>query len=166
MDLWISRDAERPVAAVASFFAVLLPWDVTYLGDIAGGELIFFRFPLLEFQWARGIQALPAIRIRHVKAAYDLHVGGPLQPAYVAYAVGGAFVVLALILAVGLVLAQPRQGGLDPTKVVGGLLVVAGAAFLVGWYVILTRGSPGIDIPFGATLTAALGLVLVFAERR
>jgi hypothetical protein len=166
MDLWITRGAERTVAAAASLIAVLLPWEVTYLGDIAGGSVLYLRFPVLEFQWSMGIASVEPIRVRLVDSAASLHQGGPLEPAYQAYLLGAGIVTLTLLLSIGLVVAERREGGVNPTKVVGGLLVLGGAVFLYAWWVILNRGAAGLDVPLGAVITPALGAVLVLAERR
>lgn len=166
MDLWITKESERSVAGVAALFGVLLPWDVTYISNIAGGRLVYFRFPLWEFQWATGIQSVQPIRLRIVNEAWALHRGGPLEAAYDAYLAGAAFVALGALLAIGLYVSERRDGGINPTRVVGGLLVVGGVTFLIGWWLLVTRGASGIDIPLGATLTTALGAVLVLADRQ
>lgn len=166
MDLWIRRDAERTVAAGAALLAALLPWDVTYIGDIAGGSLLYVRFPFVEFQWADGIQSASPATLRLVQDAAALHTGGPLEPAYQAYVVGAAAVALALVLAAGLAATEGRDGGLNPTRVVGGLLGVGGLAFVAGWYLVFTRGAAGLDVPLGAVIVPALGVTLLVAERR
>jgi uncharacterized protein (TIGR04206 family) len=166
MDLWITKESERSVAGVAAAFAFLLPWDITYIGDIAGGSLVYFRFPLWEFQWSPGIQGVEETTFRFLNEAWDLRRGAPLEPAYDAYLVGAAFIVLGVLLAIGLFVSEPREGGINPTRVVGGLLAFAGLSFLIGWWFLVTRGASGIDIPLGATLTTALGVVLVLADRQ
>lgn len=165
MDLWIKKESERSVAGVAAVLAFLLPWDVTYISDIAGGSLVYFRFPFWEFQWAGGIQGAEPFTFRVLNQAWDLRRGAPLEPAYDANVVGALFVALGVLLAIGLFVSEPRDGGVNPTRVVGGLLALGGVSFLVGWWFLVTRGAAGIDIPLGATLTTALGAVLVLADR-
>jgi len=166
MDLWIRSESERTVGGVIGVLAILLPWDVTYIADIAGGSLLYVRFPLFEFQYAMGVQTAPPVVVRLATAAADLHAAGPLAPAYQAALVGGAITLLAAILGVSLLVTDAGRGSSRVVRVLGAVVLAAGLAFFVAWVLVLTRGAAGIDVPLGAVVTPVLGAVLLVADRR
>ncbi|MFB6103902.1 MAG: hypothetical protein ABEJ57_02290 [Halobacteriaceae archaeon] len=166
MDLWIRSDSERTVGGVIAVVAILLPWDVTYIADIAGGSLLYVRFPLFEFQYAMGIQTAPTVVVRLATAAADLHATGPLAPAYQAALAGAAIAIIAAILGLSLLVTDAGTGATRIVRLLGVLVAASGVAFFVAWVMVLTRGAPGIDLPLGAIVTPILGAVLVVAERR
>lgn len=166
MDVWIRSDSERTVGGAIAVVAFLLPWEVTYIADIAGGSLLYVRFPVVEFQYAMGIQAAPPVVVRLFTAAAALHASGPLAPAYQAALVGGILTIIAAVLGVSLLVTEEGSGGSTLVRGVGALVFAAGVAFFAAWVLVLTRGAAGIDIPLGAVVTPVLGAVLVGAERR
>lgn len=70
------------------------------------------------------------------------------------------------VLTIGLLVTGTVFDSSLLVRVLGCLLLTAGAAFLIAWYYIVTRGAVGIDLPLGALVTTLLGATLLLAERR
>lgn len=148
MDFWIRSDSERTVGAVMAIVAVLLPWDVTYIADIAGGSLLYVRFPLFEFQYAMGIQASQPITLHWIWAAADLHAAGPLAPAYTTAVAGGVIALIGLVLGVSLTVSE------DGTITSRTVYALAGVAALTT--IALVVANDTLVAAVTAVLTAAL----------
>lgn len=154
MDFWIRSDSERTVGGVMAVVAVLLPWDITYIADIAGGSLLYVRFPLFEFQYAMGIQASQPITLHWIWAAADLHANGPLAPAYTAAVVGGVIAVIGLVLGVSLTVSEDGTVDTRTVYAFGALAAIATTALLVS------------GEPLVAAITGVLTAALIFSAVR
>lgn len=166
MDLWISRDAERSVGAMVAALALLIPWEFTYV-DRAGG-LLLLRFPVFEVRFIGGLGGFQPIRTPLY--LYNRQLAnqgvGDLLLMYQLWMAGAVIVLLAVLLGIAAYVTDPLEGGPNPTRILGGLLVAGGTCFVGAWYFLATSGFRGLDIPLGALLVPALGAALLFAERR
>lgn len=166
MDLWIAREAERRVAAGIAAVALVLPWEFTYV-DSAGGILLL-RFPLFEIRFVGGVGGFQPIRtplyLLDRQLAQDI-VAVDLVTMYRLWIAGAVLVLLACLLGGALAVSERTTSGPNPTKILGGLLIGAGLAFLGGYGLIMTSGLRGLDVPLGAIIVPLLGAVLVGADR-
>jgi hypothetical protein len=166
MDLWISRDAERSVGAAVAVLALVIPWEFTYV-DRAGG-LLLLRFPVFEVRFVGGLGGFQPIRTPLYLYNRQLANQGvaDLLLMYQLWMAGAVILGLAVVLGIAIYVTDPLDGGPNPTRILGGLLLGGGACFVGAWYFLATSGFRGLDIPLGAILVPALGAALLLAERR
>jgi len=164
--VWVQREYAAELAVLAAWIAALLPWNVTYSTN-GGLWVLFVRFPLFEFQYARGFgTGVDGGALRTVIEAMALQSGQGLEPATQVWGAGGAVTVAALVLSVGYYANQPRleAAAVHPVRLMGGLLALAALLFAVATAFVATGGFGGTPIPVGVVLVGLLAWVLLRAE--
>jgi len=165
--VWVRSEYAGELAVLSAWLAALVPWNVTYSPNVAGGSLLFVRFPFLQVRYAFGVPLARAVDVSDPLSAAAFQAGSSIQVAYQAWIVGAAV----LAVAVGLSLLYYRReaaveaGPVDPVRLMGALLTLGAVTLAAATYLLATRGFPGIPIPVGVVVTLVLGAVLLRVER-
>ncbi|QZP37792.1 DUF7549 family protein [Halobaculum magnesiiphilum] len=174
--VWVRSEYAGELAVLSTWVAALLPWNVFY-GAVAGGSVLFVRFPLFQIRYAFGLPFVRATSVSSPVSAFLLQSGTSVQVAYGLWLVGAAVYLVALVISVYYYREEERaeSWGVDPVDVLGGLLVASAVLFLVASVLLPERffgigfgiggGIPGVSIPVGAVLQLVLGGVLLRADR-
>lgn len=165
--VWVRSEYAGELAVLSAWLAALLPWNVTYSTGIAGGDVLFVRFPLLQVRYTYGIPVTRAVSISDPLSAMAFQSGQTILLAYQAWAVGAAVVAAAVALSVVYYFREEavESAPVDPVRVMGVLLGLAGVVLAVATYLLYTRGFPGVPIPIGVVVLLLLGGVLLRVER-
>ena len=166
--LWVRSGYARPLAIAFAWLGAFLPWNVTYAPEVAGGSLVYLRFPFFQVRFAFGIPVNDAVLVLDPLSAVAFQAGRPLELAYQVWAVGAGVILVALVLASLLYYHEPLPADerrVDPVRVMGGLLALAALVLTVATVLLVLRGFSGVPIPVGVVLLWAFGLVLLLAER-
>ncbi|MFC5366875.1 DUF7549 family protein [Salinirubrum litoreum] len=164
--MWVRSEYAGELAVLSAWFAALLPWNVSYVGDVLGGSALFVRFPFFQVRFLFDTAFGPPVRFLTLPAALDLQRGNPIELAYQVWAAGAVVVALAVGLSVAYYLAEDRlDATLDPVRLMGGLLALGGVVFAVAVVLLATRGFGGIPVPVGVVLMLALAGSLLGVER-
>ncbi|MFW5918375.1 MAG: DUF7549 family protein, partial [Haloferacaceae archaeon] len=165
-----------------AWLSALLPWNVTYSTvPFGGGEVsaLFVRFPLFQvrFLWGVNVDDNVALSLPipgwlvpgsldHL-SALAIQQGQSILVAYQVWAVGAAVFAVALALSVAYYRREERVEALavDPVRLMGGLLGLAGLVLAVATYLLYTRGLPGIPIPIGVLFLLLFSGLLLTVER-
>ncbi|MFC6785362.1 DUF7549 family protein [Halobaculum halobium] len=174
--VWVRSEYAGELAVLSTWVAALLPWNLFY-GAVAGGTVLFVRFPLFQIRYAFGVPLVRATSVSSPVSAYLLQSGTSVQIAYGAWLVGACVFLVALGVSVYYYREEERAESwrVDPVDVLGGLLVASATLFLVASVLFPERffgigfgvggGLPGVSIPVGAALQFVLGGVLLRAEQ-
>ncbi|WP_435063970.1 DUF7549 family protein [Halobaculum sp. EA56] len=174
--VWVRSEYAGELAVLSTWITALLPWNVFY-ATVAGGAVLFVRFPLLQVRYAFGVPLVRATSLSTPVSAYLLQGGTSVQVAYGVWLVGAAVYLAALLISVYYYREEERveAWSVDPVSLLGGLLVASAAAFLVASVLMPERflgidvgvggGLPGLSVPLGAAIQLGLGVVLLRAER-
>ena len=174
--VWVRSEYAGELAVLSTWVTALLPWNVFY-GAVAGGSVLFVRFPLFQIRYAFGVPLVRATSVSSPVSAYLLQSGTSVQIAYGLWLVGALVYLIALGVSLFYYREEERAETwpVDPVDVLGGLLVAAAALFLIASVLLPERffgigfgvggGFPGISLPVGAVLQLALGVVLLRADR-
>lgn len=167
MRVWVRSEYAPELAVVFAWFAALIPWNVTLseLSDI--GTVLFVRFPLFQVRYTFGISFARGVQVMDVYSALQFQRGASIGDAYAVWAVGAALVALALLLSVGLYLAEAAvtRWLRRPVLAMGVLLGLAGVVHAAATVLVYTRGFGGVPVPVGVAFELAFGALLVGAER-
>lgn len=160
--VWVRSEYAGELAVVSAWIAALTPWNLTYSPEIAGGSLLFVRFPFFQVRFTWGVPAAAPIAVSDPLSAIGFQAGQSLQLAYQVWAVGAGFLAFALVLSVAYYLREARleAARLDPVRVMGGLLGAGGAVLAVSTYLVVTRGFPGYPVPLVVVHLVFAGLLL------
>lgn len=167
--LWVRSDYADSLAIACAWIGALVPWNVTYSTDVAGGSLLFVRFPFFQLQFLYGFSIpgvdSPIIRGPISAAAYQS--GRPLALVYQIWTVGAAIIALALVLSVTMYLVNrpSTEQRIDPIRLMGTLLLAAAVILTMANYLLLSRGFGGFPIPIGVVFLYAFGGILLRVER-
>ncbi|WP_284014235.1 DUF7549 family protein [Halobaculum litoreum] len=174
--VWVRSEYAGELAVLSTWAAALLPWNVFY-GAVAGGTVLFVRFPFLQVRYAFGLPFLRATSVSTPVSAYLLQSGTSVRPAYGLWLAGAAVYLAAFAIAVYYYREEARVEAwpVDPVRLLGALLVVAALLFVgasvlfperfFGVAVGVGGGLPGVSLPVGALVQLLLGAVLLRAER-
>lgn len=174
--VWVRSEYAGELAVLSTWVTALLPWNV-FSGAVAGGTVLFVRFPFLQIRYAFGLPFVRAIDVSTPVSAYLLQRGTSVQPAYGLWVAGAAVYLVALAVAVYYYREEERveSWSVDPVTLLGSLLVVSAVAFLAASALFPERffglslgvggGLPGLSLPVGALVQLLLGGVLLRAER-
>ncbi|GAA0195038.1 DUF7549 family protein [Halobaculum roseum] len=174
--VWVRSEYAGELAVLSTWVAALLPWNVFY-GAVAGGSVLFVRFPLFQIRYAFGLPFVRATSVSSPVSAFLLQSGTSVQVAYGLWLVGAVAYLVAFVISVYYYREEERaeSWAVDPVDVLGGLLVASAVLFLVASMLLPERffglglgvggGIPGVSIPVGAVLQLVLGGVLLRAER-
>lgn len=165
--VWVRSRYAGELAVVSAWLSALIPWNITYSTGIAGGDLLFVRFPFFQVRYNYGVPFGRALAVSDPLSATAFQQGQTIAAAYQAWAAGAAVLAVAVLLAFAYYHDEERVEAwrFDPVRVIGSLLVFTAAAFAAATYLLVTRGFPGIPIPLGVVFLAAFGTVLLRVER-
>jgi hypothetical protein len=165
--MWVRSEYAGELAVLSAWLTALLPWNVSYVGDVLGGSALFVRFPLFQIRFLFDTAFGPPVRFLTLQDALGLQRGNPIELAYQLWAVGAVVVVLAVAFSVVYYLAEDRLDAstVDPVRLMGGLLALGGVVFAVVVVLLQTRGFGGIPVPVGVVLLFALAGSLLGVER-
>ena len=165
--VWVRSEYAGELAVVSAWLAALIPWNVTYSADIAGGDLLFVRFPLFQIRYNYGVPFGRALSVTDPVSATMFQAGQSIALAYAVWTVGAVLVGAAVVYAAVYYRAEATVASwpLDPVRVIGGLLAGAAVVLAAATYLLATRGFPGVPIPVGVAFLAAFGAVLLRVER-
>lgn len=190
---WVKAEYAGELAVVSAWIAALTPWSLTFQPEAPAGSFMFMvRFPLLELQIRLplevtrngevigradavlaesypGVEVLGAAFVTNPIGAAGFYDQQSLVLGSVAWAAGGAVVVLALALSVWLYRNEEAVGErlpFDEVRTMGALLAVAALCFAAATVGYL-RGSDlvGVPVPVGVLVLGALAVVLLRVER-
>lgn len=166
--VWVRSEYAGELAVVSAWLAALVPWNVTYATPEGVGTVLRIRFPFFEVTYLADL-AVDGQRftLLAISDAVAQQAGEFVYTAYLTWAAGAVLVAAALLLSFVYYAREERveNGPVDPVRLMGGLLVAAGAVLAVATYLLATTGLPGIPIPVGTVLILVLGVVLLRAER-
>jgi hypothetical protein len=171
MRLWVRSEYAPALAALCAWLAALAPWTVTLTERMTvlghGGRLLYVRFALAEVQYNFGLPLIDAVAVESVYAAGRHHAGTAQETAHLLWIAGAVLVTVAFLLGVATYLDPEEVGAYaDPVRAIGATLVLAGGAYAVATYELLTTGVSGIPMPVGVVLQLVLGGLLLAVERR
>ncbi|WP_435128528.1 DUF7549 family protein [Halobaculum sp. D14] len=174
--VWVRSEYAGELAVLSTWFAALIPWNVFY-GTVAGGTVLFVRFPLFQVRYAFGVPLAAATSVVDPVTAYQFQAGTSAGIAYAAWLVGAAVYLAALGFSVYYYREEERAESLpvDPVSILGALLATVGVVFLAAT-VLLSGGAFGVDLgvgggfpgtsaPVGVPFYVAFGVVLLRADR-
>ncbi|MFC6793876.1 hypothetical protein ACFQFH_05355 [Halobaculum halobium] len=93
--VWVRSEYAGELAVLSTWVAALLPWNLFY-GAVAGGTVLFVRFPLFQIRYAFGVPLVRATSVSSPVSAYLLQSGTSVQIAYGAWLVGACVFLVAL----------------------------------------------------------------------
>lgn len=165
--MWVRSEYAGELAVLSAWLGALVPWNATVVTDVAGGNALFVRFPLLEVRYAYGLPVGSSMLFLDPISALSFYRGTTVVVGYRVWAVGALLTTAALALSVVYYLREERveSGPVDPVRLMGGLLTGAAVAYAVATYLVATRGLPGVPVPVGVVLLLVLGIVLLRVER-
>ena len=168
--MWVRSEYAGELAVVAAWMAVLLPWNVAVSQRVFDGRFLSVRFPLFEIQygWGFSIAELNGIALHSVPAAIRLQAGESVAVAYWVWGVAAAVVIAAALVGVVYYLREEtvESGPIDPVRLVGALLCLAGGLFVAASYLRFRFGIPEYPVPVGTVILLVLGVVLLRVDRR
>jgi len=164
---WVKAEYANELAVLSAWLAALLPWNVSYAGDVAGGWLLFVRFPFFQVRYTFGVPLARAVRLDHPLSAVRFQSGTSLELPYQVWAVGAALVAVAVGLSVVFYRYEDRlaAGPVDPVRLMGGVIGAGTLVLAVATYYLYGNGLPTVEVPVGLLLTGALAVVLFTVER-
>lgn len=165
--MWVRSEYAGEFAVLSAWLGALVPWNVSFVSDVAGGNVLFVRFPFFEVRYAFGLPAGRPARLFDPLSALEFYRTTAVVVGYRAWLVGAGLVAAALALSVAYYAREARveAAPVDPVRLMGALLTGAGLAFGATTYLIATRGLPSLPVPVGVILLLALGGVLLRVER-
>lgn len=165
--MWVRSEYAGELAVLSAWLGALVPWNATVVSDVAGGNALFVRFPLLEVRYAYGLPVGSSMLFLDPVSALSFYRGTTVVVGYRVWAVGALLTIAALALSVVYYLREERveAGPVDPVRLMGGLLTGGAVVYAVATYLIATRGLPGVPVPVGVVLLLVLGVVLLRVER-
>jgi hypothetical protein len=165
--MWVRSEHAGALAVLSAWLGALVPWNLSVVSGVAGGNALFVRFPLLEVRYAFGLPVARATLVLDPLSALAFQRGTRVAVGYRAWLVGAGLVVAALALSVVYYRreAAVEAGPVDPVRLMGVLLLGAGLSFAVASYLIAVHGLPAVPVPVGTLLLLVLGGVLVTVER-
>lgn len=165
--MWVRSEYAGELAVLSAWLGAFVPWEVSLVSAIAGGNAVFVRFPFVEVRYALGLPVERSTLLLDPVSALVFYRGTAVVVGYRAWLVGAVLVAAALFLSVVYYSREERveAGPVDPVRLMGALLTGAGVSFAVAAYLIATRGLPAIPLPVGAVLLLVLGIVLLRVER-
>ncbi|MFB6282260.1 MAG: hypothetical protein ABEH40_09585 [Haloferacaceae archaeon] len=165
--MWVRSEYAGALAVLSAWLGAVVPWEVSLVSDVAGGNALFVRFPFAEVRYAFGLPGGRPTLVLDPIAALSFYRNTAVAVGYRVWVVGAGLVAAALVLSVAYYLREERveAGPVDPVRLMGALLTGAGLTFAAASYLIATRGFPSLPVPVGVVLLLALGVVLLRVRR-
>lgn len=168
--MWVEPEYAGEVAVLSTWIAALLPWSVTFFQRemTQGGVVtaVWIRFLPGRFLYVFGLGFVQESPYRWVwDVPSFVATPGETIAGYV-WLVGAAVFLVALAVSVVYYVDEQRVESwrFDPVRLLGGLLVTAGAVLLVAT-AILWRYQGGMILPVGVVFQLGLGIVLLRVDR-
>lgn len=165
--VWVRSEYAGELAVLSAWVCALLPWNVTYSPAVAGGSVLFVRFPFFQVRYVYGLPLARAVRVSDPLSAAAFQQGQSIQAAYQVWALGALILAAAVALSVAYYAREDAVEAwpVDPVRAMGALLVAAGAVLAAATYLLVVRGFPGVPLPVGVLFLFAFGGVLLAVER-
>lgn len=168
--MWVKSEYAGALAVFSTWACALLPWSVTFFREELGGgapvTAIWIRFLPGRFLYIFGLGFPSDSPFRWVWEVPEfVATRGETLASYVWLAGVGVFSLAVLFSVLYYANEQwVESGPVDPVRVLGTLLVVAGGVFAVATG-LLWRFQGGIILPVGVLFQLGLGGVLLRVER-
>jgi hypothetical protein len=166
--VWVRSEYAGELAVLSAWLAALVPWNVTYSTGVLGGSALFVRFPFFQVRYLFGVPIGQAVLVEEPLSALASQSGTTLAVAYQAWVAGAVVMGAAVVLSVAYYLReeQVEAGPVDPVRLMGGLLGLAGLVLAAATY-LLAENSPfaGVPLPVGVVVTLVLAGMLLRVER-
>ena len=163
--VWVRSEYAGELAVLSVWANVLIPWSLS-TAPIGGGQLYVLRFQFFLFQFLLGVDVEGQVSFLTVPGAVALE-SGAVRTAYLAWGAGAVALGLAFLLSIAYYAVDERLEAVtpvDPVRLLGGLLVIAGV--LEGVAVVrLFQVYLGTTLPVGVLFCLVLGGVLLRVER-
>jgi phosphatidylserine synthase len=165
--MWVRSEYSGELAVLTTWLSVLIPWNVTYVSGVAGGALLFVRFPLFQIRYSFGVPIAAGITVTDPLSATAFQRGQALEPVYQLWTVGAAVFAAALVVSAVYYRreAWAESWPVDPVRLLGTLLLGTGVVLAAATYLLLSRGFPGVPIPLGVVFLLLFGGVLLTVDR-
>ncbi|RLM59760.1 hypothetical protein DVK02_03250 [Halobellus sp. Atlit-31R] len=165
--VWVRAEYAGALAVVSTWLAALVPWNVTYSTGVSGGSVLFVRFPFFQIRYAFGLPLARRVSVSDPLSAVAFQAGQTIQIAYQVWAVGAAVLAVAVVVAAVYYREEDalEAGPVDPVRLLGALVTLAGAVLAVATYLLATRGFPGVPLPVGVVFLFVFGAVLLTVDR-
>ncbi|GAB6860091.1 hypothetical protein ACFR97_02405 [Haloplanus litoreus] len=165
--MWVRSEYAGELAVLTTWLSALIPWNVTFVSGVAGGSLLFVRFPLLQVRYSFGVPLAAGITVADPLSAAAFQRGQALELAYQVWAFGAAVFAAALVVSVVYYRRESwaESWPVDPVRLLGALLLGAGLVFAGATYLLLSRGFPGLPVPLGVVFFVLFGGVLLTVDR-
>lgn len=165
--VWVRSEHAGALAVVSAWLTALIPWNVTYSSAVSGGSVLFVRFPFFQVRYAFGVPFADAVQIADPLSAVAFQSGQTIQVAYQVWAAGAAVLAVAVAFSVLYYVREDavETGPIDPVRLMGGLLALAGVVLSVATVLLVTRGFPGVPIPLGVVFCFVFAGVLLSVDR-
>ena len=165
--VWVRSEYAGELAVLSAWLCALMPWNVTYSPNVAGGSFLFVRFPFFQVRYNYGVPFGRSIAVTDAVSAFLTQLGHAPEAAYGTWLGGAALVAAALVLSVVYYRREAvvESGPVDPVRLMGALLVAAGLVLSLSTYLLATRGFRGLAVPIGVAFMLALGAVLLRVDR-
>jgi hypothetical protein len=167
--LWVNPEYAEEFAVLSAWLSLLIPWSFTWATSTSGDATLFvMRFPAAMIQYVTGVPLSKAFQVKTplVRRSQEVSAGNVgLAHGHEAWLVGTAFVLLAFALSLLLYFEVDAVDALpDPVRVMGGLLLGGGLAYLVAdafyW-----QYMPGTQIPVTTLFFLVFAAVLLTIDR-
>jgi uncharacterized protein (TIGR04206 family) len=165
--VWVRSEHAGALAVVSAWLTALIPWNVTYSPAVSGGSVLFVRFPFVQVRYAFGVPFAEAVLVSDPLSAVAFQAGQTIRVAYEAWAVGAAVVGAAVVLSLVYYAREEavESGPVDPVRLMGALLGLAGVVLAVATYLLYAYGFPGVPIPVGVVFCFVFAGVLLTVDR-
>ncbi|MFB6079444.1 MAG: hypothetical protein ABEJ81_00330 [Haloferacaceae archaeon] len=165
--MWVRSEYAGELAVLSAWIGALVPWDVSLVSDVAGGNALFVRFPFVEIRYAFGLPSGRPTLVLDPLSALGFYRGTAVAVGYRVWLLGAALVAAALVLSSVYYLREERveAAPVDPVRLMGVLLLGAGLTFAAATYLIQVHGLPGLPAPVGVVLLLVFGGVLLGVRR-
>ncbi|WP_410765161.1 hypothetical protein [Haloferax sp. DFSO60] len=165
--VWVRSEYAGALSVISAWLCALIPWNITYSPDIAGGSLLFVRFPFFQVRYAWGIDVAQRVALSNPLSALSLQAGQSIEVAYQTWAIGAGVLAFAVLLSFVYYAREEEleAGPIDPVRLMGGLLGAAALVLSLSTYLLVTRGFPGIPVPLGIVVLFVLSGMLLTVER-
>jgi hypothetical protein len=165
--VWVRSEYAGELAVLSAWLCSLMPWNVTYSPSVAGGALLFVRFPFFQIRYTFGLPIASGTLVMDPLSAIRFQEAASIQLAYQVWAVGAVVLAVAVALSIVYYVREDavEAGPVDPVRLMGGLLALSGTVLAGATALLVTRGFPGLPIPLGVVFLFAFGGVLLTIER-
>jgi len=162
---WVEKEYAGELAVVFAWLTLFLPWNITYVGGIFGGSVLYVRFPFVQLQywWGTGSPMLDGASFAHVGTALTAQSGQAVYPGYVLWSLSAVVIATAGIFATVYYLreAQLQTSPVNPVTLIGVLLLTATIGLTFATIYMQYRGLGGIPLPIGLILLAVFSAILL-----